>query len=57
MVGDGIREEVERMASYVQTAPRLQFHLAFVELRIYASDHNRLRTVVPSVVARTAEIT
>lgn len=57
VVGDGIREEVERMASYVQTAPRLQFHLALVELRIYASSDNRLRTVVPSVVARTAEIT
>ena len=57
VVGDGIREEVERMASYVQTAPRLQFHLALIELRIYASDDNRLRTVVPSVVARTAEIT
>jgi hypothetical protein len=57
VVGDGIREEVERMASYVQTAPRLQFHLALVELRIYDSDEHDIRTVVPSVVARTAEIT
>lgn len=57
VVGDGIREEVERMASYVQTAPRLQFHLALVELRMYASDNHRFRVVVPSVVARTAEVT
>ncbi len=57
VVGDGIREEVERMASYVQTAPRLQFHLALVELRLYASDDDRIRLAVPSVVAKTAEIT
>ncbi len=57
VVGDGIREEVERMTSYVQAAPRLQFHLALVELRIYSSDEDRVRIVVPSVVAKTAEIT
>ncbi len=57
VVGDGIREEVERMASYVQDAPRLQFHLALVELGIYDSDDDQVRVVVPSVVARTAEIT
>lgn len=57
VVGDGIREEVERMARYVQTAPRLQFHLALVELRIYESEDQSIRTVVPSVVAKTAEIT
>lgn len=57
VVGDGIREEVERMVSYVQTSPRLQFHLALVELRIYSSDDDRIRLVVPSIVAKTAEIT
>jgi hypothetical protein len=56
VVGDGIRGDVERMASYIQTAPRLQFHLALVELRIFTSDDDRVRVVVPSVVARTAEI-
>lgn len=57
IVGDGIREEVERMASYVQTAPQLQFHLALVELRIFEAVTADLRVVVPSVVARTAEVT
>ena len=57
VVGDGIREEVERMASYVQQAPRLQFHLALVELGIYDTPDGQLRTIVPSVVARTEEIT
>ena len=57
VVGDGIREEVERMAAYVQAAPRLQFHLALVELRIYEADEHGIRAVVPSVVAKTAEIT
>ena len=56
VVGDGIREEVERMASYVQSAPQLQFHLALVELRIFESNTNKVRVAVPSVVARTAEV-
>ena len=56
IVGDGIREEVERMASYVQSSPQLQFHLALVELRIFESTTGQVRVVVPSVVARTAEV-
>ena len=57
VVGDGIREEVERMASYVQSSPQLQFHLALVELRIFESTPGGMHVVVPSVVARTAEVT
>lgn len=57
VVGDGIREEVERMTAYVQTAPRLQFHLALVELRIFETADRGTRLVVPSIVARTAEVT
>jgi hypothetical protein len=57
IVGDGIREEVERMASYVQSSPQLQFHLALVELRIFESAAGDVRVAVPSVVARTAEVT
>ena len=57
IVGDGIREEVERMASYVQSSPQLQFHLARVELRIFESTTGDMRVVVPSVIARTAEVT
>jgi hypothetical protein len=56
VVGDGIREEVERMASYIQSAPQLQFHLVLVELRIFESAAADVRVVVPSVVARTAEV-
>jgi hypothetical protein len=56
VVGDGIREEVERMASYVQSSPQLQFHLALIELRIFESTTGQVRVVVPSVVARTAEV-
>ena len=47
IVGDGIREEVERMASYVQSSPQLQFHLALVELRIFESAPGGVRVVVP----------
>jgi len=56
VVGDGIRDEVERMASYVQSSPRLQFHLALVELRIHEDLKHSIRTVVPSVVAQTQEV-
>lgn len=57
IVGDGIREDVERMTSYVQSAPQLQFHLALVELRMFVAAERGLRMVIPSVVARTAEVT
>ncbi len=57
IVGDGIREEVERMAAYVQAAPQLQFTLGLVELRIYEIPGDRNWIVVPSVVTRTDEVT
>lgn len=56
VVGDGIREEVERMARYVQVAPQLQFSLALVELRVYGNPEGANRLVVPSVVARSEEV-
>jgi hypothetical protein len=55
VVGDGIREGVASMASYLQQTPQLRFTLALVELRVFRSgDGSRL--VVPSVVTRTSEV-
>ena len=55
IVGDGIREEVELLAEFLQTAPQLRFFLSLVELQLYrAADRSLL--VVPIVVARTKEI-
>lgn len=56
IVGDGIREDVERMADFLQGAPRLRFTLALVELRLHKLGPERT-LVVPSVLARTTEIT
>lgn len=57
VVGDGIRQEVERMVEYVQVAPQLRFSLALVELRIFDIPGDERRLVVPSVVMRTDEVT
>jgi hypothetical protein len=57
VVGDGIRHEVERMAAYVQAAPQLRFSLALVELRLFEIPGESRRVVVPSIVARTEEVT
>ena len=57
IVGDGIREEVERMVDYVQAQPHLQFTLGLVELRVFERTASGERVVVPSVVARTTEVT
>ena len=55
VVGDGIREGVASMASYLQQTPQLRFTLALVELRVFRTgDGSRL--VVPSVVTRTTEV-
>ena len=56
IVGDGIREDMERMTAYLQAAPQLLFSLHLVELQIYELS-NGDRLVVPQFVARTAEIT
>jgi hypothetical protein len=56
VVGDGIREEVERMARYVQAAPQLQFTLALVELRVFTNPDESTWLIVPSVVARSEEV-
>ena len=52
IVGDGIREGVERIAEYLQLHAGLHFSLGLVELPIYALP-NGDRLVVPRVLART----
>lgn len=56
IVGDGIREEVERLADFLQQTPQLRFTLALVEMKIYRLDEKR-RLVMPVVVGRTQEVT
>lgn len=56
IVGDGIREEMERLAEFLQETPQLRFTLALVELQLYRLDSGRY-LVMPVIVARTKEIT
>ena len=55
IVGDGIREEMESLARFIQENNQLRFTLALVELQLYKLQDGLL--VVPSIVARTTEIT
>ncbi len=57
IVGDGIREEMERLAEFLQGTPQLRFTLALVELQVYRLDEGGRLLVMPIVVGRTAEIT
>ena len=58
IVGDGIREGMERMAAYLQRTPSLQFTLALVEMATYRLDAERDEPLLvqPRVVARTQEV-
>ena len=54
IVGDGIREDMERLADFLQDSPQLRFTLALVELQIFRLDENYL--ILPLIVGRTKEI-
>ncbi len=55
IVGDGIREELERMRHYLELSPTLGFGLALVEMALYRTDpeSNDPIIVQPRVLART----
>jgi hypothetical protein len=60
IVGDGIRESVEEMATYLQQTPNLQFTLGLVEVACYRVPEGKKKEsllLVPRIVTRTAEIT
>ena len=58
IVGDGIQEGVEQMASFLQQAPQLGYQLALLEIGIYREQpgKNDLLFVQPRLLARTHEI-
>lgn len=56
IAGDGIREDMERIAEFLQGTPQLHFTLALVELQVYQWSDG-IQLVVPLVVARTTEVT
>ena len=58
VVGDGIREGVEKMAEVLQRTPTLQYTLGLVELACYRRrGRNEGLLMVPQILTRTTEIT
>ena len=55
ILGDGIREDVETIATYLQAHAGLHFTFGLVEFPIYTLPNNEM-IVVPRVVARTTSI-
>lgn len=58
IIGDGIQEGVEAMASFLQQTPQLGFNLNLVEIGLYREhpDDKRILYVQPRILARTREI-
>lgn len=56
IVGDGIREEMERMAEFLQGTPQLRFSLALIELQAYRLPEIDQLLVTPVIASRTKEI-
>jgi hypothetical protein len=56
IVGDGISENVEAMAEFLQQHAGMQFALALVQLAVYDVPGSSQRLVVPSIPLRTTNI-
>lgn len=58
IAGNGIREQVEHMTSFLQKTPSMYFTLALVEFALFRFQENQKGAVLiqPRVVARTAEV-
>lgn len=52
IVGDGIRESVERMAEFLNEAPSMQYRLALCELEVYDLGNDE-RLVIPQLTTKT----
>jgi len=55
VVGDGIREGVERMAEFINQSPDMQHRLALCELEVYELEGGK-RLVVPQLTTKTKVI-
>jgi len=57
IVGDGIRESVERMLGGLHQHPELQFSFGLVELQLFRHpDKRKEMLIVPQIVASTTEV-
>ncbi len=59
VVGDGIRENVEKMLDYLNQFPQIQFTFAMVELQTYEANltgYQKVNLVIPQLRIRTKEV-
>lgn len=56
VIGDGIRENMEEMAEYIQRNGNLNFTLALIELPVFQKPDKSELVITPRVLARTVEI-
>jgi hypothetical protein len=56
IVGDGIRESVEDMVTYLSSSPQLQFTLGLVELQVFKNPNSEGLIIIPNLITRTREI-
>lgn len=52
IVGDGIREGVERMADFLNESPNMQYRFALCELEVYDLENDK-RLVIPQLTTKT----
>ncbi len=55
IVGDGIRESVEKMVDFLNTNPTMQYKIALCELEIYDLGNNE-KLVIPNLILKTKVI-
>lgn len=56
VIGDGIRENMEEIAEYIQRNGNLNFTLALIELPVYQKPDKSELVITPRILARTVEI-
>lgn len=56
VIGDGIRENMEEMAEYIQRNGNLNFTLALIELPVFQKPDKSELVITPRILARTVEI-
>ena len=56
IIGDGIRENMEELASYIHGNGNLNFTLGLIELPVYKNPNNDELLITPRILAKTKEI-
>ena len=56
IIGDGIRENVEELTSYIQRNTNLHFTLGLIEIPVFKNTKTEELIIIPRIIAKTKEI-